>query len=209
MRGIDSIANAVTPRAASRSIPSASVSGCRNPISTWPSCNRPTSASDGFCTFAPTSVAAHSPSCAPASSKAASGNEAALPAPRSTTTSKPEPASLPTVSGRSATRRSPSAVSLGTPILTPAQCYSVRRSLPGTSIRAVTGRLAEIADSFFRPAVNDLVPYEPGKPVEGVQRELGLERVVKLASNEGPYGPLPQAREAIERSAPELNRYPD
>jgi len=47
----------------------------------------------------------------------------------------------------------------------------------------VTGRLAEIADSFFRPAVNDLVPYEPGKPVEEVQRELGLERVVKLASN--------------------------
>ena len=73
----------------------------------------------------------------------------------------------------------------------------------------MTGRLAEIADSFFRPAVNDLVPYEPGKPVEEVQRELGLERVVKLASNEGPYGPFPQAREAIERCAAELNRYPD
>jgi histidinol-phosphate aminotransferase len=73
----------------------------------------------------------------------------------------------------------------------------------------VTGRLAEIADSFFRPAVNDLVPYEPGKPVEEVQRELGLERVVKLASNEGPYGPFPQAREAIERCVAELNRYPD
>ena len=69
--------------------------------------------------------------------------------------------------------------------------------------------LAEIADSFFRPAVNDLVPYEPGKPVEEVQRELGLERVVKLASNEGPYGPVPAAREAIERSTDELNRYPD
>jgi histidinol-phosphate aminotransferase len=73
----------------------------------------------------------------------------------------------------------------------------------------VTGRLAEIADSFFTPAVNDLVPYEPGKPVEEVQRELGLERVVKLASNEGPYGPFPAAREAIERCTPELNRYPD
>jgi len=60
--------------------------------------------------------------------------------------------------------------------------------------------LAEIADSFFRPAVNDLVPYEPGKPVEEVQRELGLERVTKLASNEGPYGPFPEAREAITRS---------
>jgi histidinol-phosphate aminotransferase len=73
----------------------------------------------------------------------------------------------------------------------------------------VAGALAEIADSFFKPAVNDLVPYEPGKPVEELQRELGLERVVKLASNEGPYGPFPQAREAIARSVDELNRYPD
>jgi histidinol-phosphate aminotransferase len=73
----------------------------------------------------------------------------------------------------------------------------------------VAARLAEIADSFFKPAVNDLVPYEPGKPVEEVQRELGLERVTKLASNEGPFGPFPQAREAIERSVAELNRYPD
>ena len=72
-----------------------------------------------------------------------------------------------------------------------------------------TAPLAEIADSFFRPAVRDLVPYEPGKPVEEVQRELGLERVVKLASNEGPFGPFPAALEAIARSAPELNRYPD
>jgi histidinol-phosphate aminotransferase len=69
--------------------------------------------------------------------------------------------------------------------------------------------LAEIAESFFRPALGDLVPYEPGKPVEEVQRELGLERVVKLASNEGPFGPFPSALEALARSAAELNRYPD
>src|SRR5688572_6620581 len=62
---------------------------------------------------------------------------------------------------------------------------------------------------LFRPAIADLVPYEPGKPVEEVQRELGLERVVKLASNEGPFGPFPEALEALERSARELNRYPD
>ena len=73
----------------------------------------------------------------------------------------------------------------------------------------MAGALAEIADSFFKPAVNDLVPYEPGKPVEEVQRELGLERVVKLASNEGPLGPFPEARAAIEACAAELNRYPD
>jgi histidinol-phosphate aminotransferase len=64
-------------------------------------------------------------------------------------------------------------------------------------------------DPLFRPAIGPLVPYEPGKPVEEVQRELGLERVVKLASNEGQFGPFSQALEAIERGAPELNRYPD
>ncbi len=61
----------------------------------------------------------------------------------------------------------------------------------------------------FRQAIADLVPYEPGKPVEEVQRELGLERVVKLASNEGPFPPFPAALEAIERTARDLNRYPD
>jgi histidinol-phosphate aminotransferase len=79
----------------------------------------------------------------------------------------------------------------------------------GRDEQAGDRRLAEIADSFFRPPVRDLVPYEPGKPVEEVQRELGLDRVVKLASNEGPFGPFPAALEAIARSAPELNRYPD
>jgi histidinol-phosphate aminotransferase len=62
---------------------------------------------------------------------------------------------------------------------------------------------------LFRPVVDGLTPYQPGKPVEEVQRELGLARVVKLASNEGPFPPLPAALEAIERGASELNRYPD
>jgi histidinol-phosphate aminotransferase len=68
---------------------------------------------------------------------------------------------------------------------------------------------AEVEDSFFRRSLADLVPYEPGKPVEEVQRELGLDRVVKLASNEGSFGPFPAARLALERSVDELNRYPD
>jgi histidinol-phosphate aminotransferase len=66
-----------------------------------------------------------------------------------------------------------------------------------------------VSDGLFRRSIADLVPYEPGKPVEEVQRELGLERVVKLASNEGPFPPFPAAVEAIERAARELNRYPD
>ena len=61
---------------------------------------------------------------------------------------------------------------------------------PGLESRPMS--FAEIADSFFKPAVRDLVPYEPGKPVEEVQRELGLDRVVKLASNEGRTGRFPR-----------------
>ena len=60
-----------------------------------------------------------------------------------------------------------------------------------------------------RPAIADLKPYEPGKPAAAVRRELGLTRIVKLASNEGPFGPFPSALEAIARQAPELNRYPE
>jgi len=62
---------------------------------------------------------------------------------------------------------------------------------------------------FFRHAVDQLRPYEPGTPIEEVQRELGIARVIKLASNEGPYGPFPAAIEAMSAAAGELNRYPD
>jgi len=69
--------------------------------------------------------------------------------------------------------------------------------------------LADLPERFLRAELDGLVPYEPGKPVEELQRELGLDRVVKLASNEGPFPPFPAAVEAIERVARELNRYPD
>ncbi len=62
---------------------------------------------------------------------------------------------------------------------------------------------------MIRPALAGIVPYQPGKPVEEVQRELGLDRVVKLASNEGPFGPFPSALEAMQRALGDLNRYPD
>jgi histidinol-phosphate aminotransferase len=73
----------------------------------------------------------------------------------------------------------------------------------------VTSGFEDFDDAFFRPSVNELTPYQPGKPVEDVQRELGLERVIKLASNEGPFGPFPAALEALDRTARDLNRYPD
>jgi histidinol-phosphate aminotransferase len=62
----------------------------------------------------------------------------------------------------------------------------------------------------FRAALDGLVAYQPGRPVELVQRELGLTGpVLKLASNEGIYGPFPAALEAIDRAARAANRYPD
>lgn len=66
-----------------------------------------------------------------------------------------------------------------------------------------------MAESVLRRALDSVSPYEPGRPIEEVRRELGLERVVKLASNEGTFGPFAAALEALARIAPELNRYPD
>lgn len=73
----------------------------------------------------------------------------------------------------------------------------------------MSGIPGHVAPGVLRGALDGLVPYEPGKPVEEAQRELGLARVVKLASNEGPFGPFPAAVDAIERATAELNRYPD
>lgn len=60
-----------------------------------------------------------------------------------------------------------------------------------------------------RAALAGVAPYEPGRPVEDVQRELGLERVVKLASNEGPHPPFPAAVAAIREAAAGQRVYPD
>lgn len=54
----------------------------------------------------------------------------------------------------------------------------------------------------------DLIPYKPGKPVKELERELGVESAVKLASNENPLGPSPKAIEAAAKFMPEASRYP-
>jgi len=54
-----------------------------------------------------------------------------------------------------------------------------------------------------------MVPYEPGKPVTEVERELGISDSVKLASNENPLGPSPLALRAMASALGELHRYPD
>jgi histidinol-phosphate aminotransferase len=65
------------------------------------------------------------------------------------------------------------------------------------------------AEDLVLPGVAALTPYEPGKPIEEVQRELGIGEPAKLASNENPVGPSPLAVEAIKRALGNLNRYPD
>ena len=59
------------------------------------------------------------------------------------------------------------------------------------------------------PDIAALSPYVPGKPIEELQRELGLTRVVKLASNENPLGPSPRAMAVINDGVATLHRYPD
>jgi len=52
-------------------------------------------------------------------------------------------------------------------------------------------------------------PYIPGKPIEELERELGIRNSIKLASNENPVGPSPKALKAVRDSNDDLNRYPD
>ncbi|MDP6371177.1 MAG: histidinol-phosphate transaminase [Vicinamibacterales bacterium] len=60
-----------------------------------------------------------------------------------------------------------------------------------------------------RLVIEMVCPYEPGKPIREVRQELGLTHVVKLASNENPLGPSPQAIDALGRADLELHTYPD
>lgn len=57
--------------------------------------------------------------------------------------------------------------------------------------------------------LHDLKPYQPGKSKEEVKRELGLDKIVKLASNENPFGASPKVKAAIQECFGELAIYPD
>ena len=59
------------------------------------------------------------------------------------------------------------------------------------------------------PGVRALQPYQPGKPVAELEREYGIRNAVKLASNENPFGPSPQALAAARAVLPEIARYPE
>lgn len=57
--------------------------------------------------------------------------------------------------------------------------------------------------------VQGLTPYQPGKPVEELERELGISNIIKLASNENPLGASQKVIAALQSVMPELARYPD
>jgi histidinol-phosphate aminotransferase len=61
----------------------------------------------------------------------------------------------------------------------------------------------------FIPELAGIVPYQPGLPIEVVQRRFGLEQVVKLASNEFPLPPFPQVKDVVMEALDRLQRYPD
>jgi histidinol-phosphate aminotransferase len=62
---------------------------------------------------------------------------------------------------------------------------------------------------IVKPHIRELEPYKPGKPIEELERELGITGAVKLASNESPLGPSPRAVSAVRAAAEGVHRYPD
>lgn len=63
--------------------------------------------------------------------------------------------------------------------------------------------------SICRKCILNLTPYVPGKPIEEVKRELGIDDIVKLASNENPLGPSPTAVEAMKAAMDDIALYPE
>ncbi len=59
------------------------------------------------------------------------------------------------------------------------------------------------------PYIQSIKPYIPGKPIEELERELGIKEAIKLASNENPLGPSPKAIDAISAHIGNINRYPE
>jgi histidinol-phosphate aminotransferase len=64
-------------------------------------------------------------------------------------------------------------------------------------------------DALIRPQIRGFEPYLPGRSLESVRRELGLKKIIKLASNENPLGPSPKALAAMRQVGKKLFLYPD
>ncbi|MEK7849886.1 MAG: histidinol-phosphate transaminase [Candidatus Omnitrophota bacterium] len=63
--------------------------------------------------------------------------------------------------------------------------------------------------ALIRKDIQNIEAYKPGKPIEEVERELGIRGVIKLASNENALGPSPKALQAVQKALVSLNRYPE
>ena len=84
-----------------------------------------------------------------------------------------------------------------------ALCLSNSSTLYGTNFM----NLCDLAPEY----IHSIAPYQPGKPISELAREMGLDEsaIIKLASNENPFGTSPLALEAMEKALDEVMRYPD
>ena len=64
-------------------------------------------------------------------------------------------------------------------------------------------------ENIFRKELKELKPYIPGKSIQDVKKEIGIDFIEKLASNENPFGPSPKAVEAIKKELQNIHIYPD
>ncbi len=89
------------------------------------------------------------------------------------------------------------------------------QTAPATGAPSPSAEISNIPGMPAPPApdvaenITRLVPYRPGKPIEEVERELGITGIIKLASNENSLGPSPRAMEAMQRSIAKMHIYPD
>src|SRR5262245_46602971 len=81
---------------------------------------------------------------------------------------------------------------------------------PSSDLRGLDEQGGAAVGPFIVPDhIARLEPYQPGKPTEELERELGITDAVKMASNENPIGASPLALEAARRAMAESHLYPD
>src|SRR5580658_11074993 len=90
------------------------------------------------------------------------------------------------------------------------RAQAARFSVSGPGFIPTSGAVSEANPGRLAVrAVRELSPYVPGKPISELERELGVRDVVKLASNENPYGPSPGTLAAMRAALDQVWLYPD
>src|SRR5262249_3367514 len=80
---------------------------------------------------------------------------------------------------------------------------------PAIDFQSLLCYLSSTPMPLVPPYIESLQPYKAGKPIAEVQREFGLQKIVKLASNENPLGPSPLAIEQLRHEVTHLHYYPN